>query len=421
MIRILIVFMSFCSASFALTIDEAVQNAIENNWTLKSHQKITDSESLKIDSAKSSRMPIFFFDSSYTLLDDKKEISFSLAPGLNSSMTQVERDFFESNIGLRYNIFTGGAISSSIQIKKAEYERALHEFGEFKSFLIYNTKKSYIEALKAQSILKIAQKHLESLKNHYKDVQKLLENGVVAKIDLLQTNVKLKEAEQKLTNAKSNQNLAISALNNIMGSPIEDEVAIVEPDIKIPSTFNLNTMMDEAVGIKAISAKISALESSKKAIVSEYLPKIYIAGGYKYSNQNNMVEPKGVFFAQLGVKMEVEWNKASKDKQTVNSSISGLVNQRLQMISEVKLSVKSAYESLNSAINNLYVAKSAIDEAEEYYRIVKLKYENGLISNSDVLDAEALYISALESERNAYYEVLEKYFMLEYAVGKDLR
>lgn len=425
MLKIFFLILSVCSASFALTIDEAVQKAMENNWTLKSYIKMTEAEKIKIESAKSAKMPIFFLDSSYTLLDDKKEISFSLAPGVNSSITQVERDFFESNIGIRYNIFTGGAISSNIQIKKSEYEKALHDFGEFKSFLVYSTKKSYIEVLKSQSFLKIAQKHLESLKNHYKDIQKLLENGMVAKIDLLQTNVRLKEAEQKLTNTESNQNLAVSALNNIMGSPIDEEVTIVEPDVKLPSGFNLNAMMDEAArkrgNIKSISAQISALENSKKVITSEYLPKIYVAGGYKYSNQNDMVDPKGGFFAQLGLKMEVEWDRASKEKQTLNSSISGLVNKRLQMISEVKLSVKSAYESLNSAINNLDVAKSAIEESEEYYRIVKLKYENGLSSNSDVLDAEALYISTLESERNAYYEVLEKYFMLEYAVGKDLR
>lgn len=425
MLKIFLIILSVFSVSFALTIDEAVQKALENNWTLKSYIKMTEAERLKIESAKSAKMPTFFLDSSYTLLDDKKEISFSLAPGVNSSMTQVEKKFFESNMGFRYNIFTGGAVSSNIEIKKAEYEAALYDVDEFKNFLIYSTKKRYIEVLKAQSILKIATKHKESLKSHYRDVQKLLENGMVAKIDLLQTNVKLKEAEQEVTNAENILNIAISVLNNLLGNPIEEEMTPFEPDIKLPAVFSLNIMMDDAINsrknIKAMSAKISALESSKKIITAEYLPKIYFAGGYKYSNQNDMVEPKGGFFAQLGLKMEIEWNKPTKDRQSVNSLIVGLISRKLQMISDVRLSVKNAYESLNSVRNNLDVAKSAIDEAEEYYRIVKLKYANGLGSNSDVLDAEALYTSAIGSERNAYYEVLEKYFMLEYSVGKALR
>jgi outer membrane protein TolC len=190
-------------------------------------------------------------------------------------------------------------------------------------------------------------------------------------------------------------------------------------------TFNLQDLYEKAVNnrpvIKQLNTEIAALKESKNLIKSDFNPKIYVAAGYSYSNQNDDIEPKGGFFGKLGLNFDLQWNKPSKEISAVSEKIIALNQKRLNTILQIKLEVKDAFENYITARENLKVAKTALKEAEEYFRIVKLKYSNSLASNSDVLDAEAMLTSALNNEKNAYYDLIISYYQIEKTIGNNLR
>ncbi|UOD35791.1 TolC family protein [Deferribacteraceae bacterium V6Fe1] len=412
---------------FALNIDEAVQNALQNNHILKFYESSVKSSKFDTESSKSLQMPSFFLDSSYTLLDEEKKLNVEIAPGLTSSMTQVKGNYFDATVGIKYNIYTGGAVSSNIKINRHKEESIKQNYFEFKNELIFQVKKQYTEILKLLAQKEIAQRHLDALNSHYSDVQNFYKQGIVAELDLLQTDVKLKEAKQSLTKVDNYIKVAKSALSLLINSDVENSEFSLEELSQniIDKTINIDTLYEKAVKnrpiIKQIESEISALSESKKTIKSDYLPKIYAAGGYTYNNQNDEISPKGGFFGKVGIQMNIDWDYPTKKLKSVNEKLIALNQQRLNTILKVKLEVKEAYEMFQTALLNLEVAKSAVDEANEYNRIIKLKYDNGLASNSDVLDGQALLTTALSNEKNAYYELFIAYFQIEKTIGKNLR
>lgn len=413
---------------FALTIDEAVESAINNNHLLKALKSETKSSQYETEAAKSLNMPSIFFDTSYTLLDDEKKLTVQMAPGISTSVTQVKDNYFDANVGVKYNIYSGGAISSNINIKRLREKATNENFLEFKNNLIFQVKKSYVETLKLIALKDIAISHYNALESHYNDIQKFYAQGLVAQIDLLQTNVKLKEAKQYLTKIESQINVAKSSLSMLIRDNIDSkDIEITE--IKVfdydDVTFNLQDLYEKAVNnrpvIKQLNTEIAALKESKNLIKSDFNPKIYVAAGYSYSNQNDDIEPKGGFFGKLGLNFDLQWNKPSKEISAVSEKIIALNQKRLNTILQIKLEVKDAFENYITARENLKVAKTALKEAEEYFRIVKLKYSNSLASNSDVLDAEAMLTSALNNEKNAYYDLIISYYQIEKTIGNNLR
>ncbi|MBZ4672373.1 MAG: hypothetical protein JG762_603 [Deferribacteraceae bacterium] len=412
---------------FALNIDEAVQNALQNNHILKFYESSVKSSKYDTESSKSLQMPSFFLDSSYTLLDKEKKLNVEIAPGITSSMTQVKDKYFDATVGIKYNIYTGGAVSSNININRYKEESVKQNYLEFKNELIFQVKKQYAEILKLLAQKEIAQRHLDALNNHYSDVKNFYKQGIVAELDLLQTDVKLKEAKQSLTKIDNYIKVAKSALSLLINSNIESsDFPLTELNQNtIEKTIKIDTLYEEAVKnrpiIKQIEAEINALNESKKTIKSGYLPKIYAAGGYTYNNQNDEISPKGGFFGKLGIQMNIDWDYPTKKLKSVSEKLIALNQQRLNTILKVKLEVKEAYETYQTALLNLEVAKSAVDEAKEYNRIIKLKYDNGLASNSDVLDGQALLTTALSNEKNAYYDLFITYFQIEKTIGKNLR
>lgn len=412
---------------FALSIDEAVQSALKNNYILKSYEFSAKSSKFDTEASKSLQMPSFFIDSSYTILDEGKKLNFEIAPGIKSSMTQIKNRYFDASVGIKYNIYTGGAISSNIRLNRHIEESAKQNYLEFKNELIFQVKKQYTEILKLLSQKEIAQKHIDALNNHYLDVQNFYKQGIVPELDLLQTDVKLKETRQSFTKIDNYIKVAKSALSLLINSKIETSdfsIKDLEQSI-IDKKLNIETLYEEAIRsrpiIKLLESEIKALNESKKTIKSEYLPKIYAAGGYTYNNQNDEISPKGGFFGKLGIQINIDWNYPSKRLDSVSEKIIALNQQRLNTILKIKLEVKEAYEMYQTALSNLEVAKAAVAESEEYYRVIKLKYENGFASNSDVLDGQTLLTTARSNEKNAYYDLFIAYFQIEKTTGKNLR
>lgn len=419
--------LSFCSVSFALTIDEAVKKGLENNYLLKSYESAVKSGEYETEAAGALKMPSLFFDSSYTIMDEEKKLDARIAPGISSSMTQVKDNYFDATVGLKYNIFTGGAATSNVRLNKYSEQSSRLDLLEFKNSLIFEIKKSYINILKLLAYKDIALSHHNSLNGHYNDVEKFYKQGIVAQIDLLQTNVKLKEAKQNLTKMENLVKVAKSGLNVLINNSAENN----EPDIQNIGNINFDNISDinllytEAIRrrpiIKMLDAQVSALKESKNIQKSGLMPKIYAVAGYSYNNQNDDITPKGSFFGKIGVNFTLDWNYPLRKIDSTNEKIVSLNRKKSGVMSQIELQVKEAFENFQTASENLEVAQSAVKESREYFRIIKLKYENGLASNTDVLDAEAMLTSALNSERNAYYDLLLAYFQIEKTTGRNLR
>ena len=419
-----ILIMFFCNLNllYGITLEQAVNEALKNNHKINSAKLNFEASTYKFKAAKALRMPSFFVDSSYTKLNSSVKLNFPTPIG-TETITITEQDYISLTTGIKLNIYTGGLISGSIS--KALNEKNAYEniVKETKLDVKYNTQIAYINILELYAYEKIAEKHLHALKKHYDDSTALYKEGIVSYLDMLQTDVKVKEAVQKLTSIKNSIKVAKTNLAIILGRYPSDNITVTDTKNNFIKKLDISKLYEFAKEnrpiLKILTAQIKAADASVEIASSGYKPKLYLMTGYKYSDVQDDIKDKESFMMQAGVKFQLDWDKSFNEVNAAKKSKLALIRSREDMLSQVLLGVKKAYEDYNTAISNLKVAKTSVKSAKEYFRTMKLKYKEGLSDNSDLLDAEAMLTNALMTEKNHYFDIIKKYFLIERVTGTE--
>jgi len=418
----LIIFALITSNLNSLTLKEAIKIALKNNFEINSKAHELKSSEYLIGSAKSLKMPSFFITSSYTYLDSPKKMDISYPPYFSEKIKVSEKDYIDLVTGINLNVYTGGFINSKIHSAKYLYKIKKAQLSEKKLDVIYATQIAYLTVLELKSFKKIAQKHIEALLSHLKDVKDYYHQGLVPYVDILQTEVKLKKAEQNLTKIENDIITAKANLSIIMGLSPDENFTL--KDVKVPLKEKLylknlyKIALEKRPYLKMIKYNLSRIEWEIEGKKSEIKPKFSITSGYKYSDIQDNIENKGNFFIQGALKFNIDWDKTFKEINALKEEKISIKFQLLSAKSKILFGVKKALNDFKTSLKNLEVAKSEVKSAKEYFRIVKLKYKNGLSDNTDVLNAEAMVISAMMREKTDYFNALKKFFLIKRVTGE---
>jgi outer membrane protein TolC len=254
---------------------------------------------------------------------------------------------------------------------------------------------------------------------HRKTAKDFYEAGVVAKVDLLQAEVRLAEAQQGVIKAKNALETAKSAFNNSLGRDISEPVELVEAHLQLPFEMSLSECTEAARSqrpeLLAMRRTVDVARFSEKIARGAFFPQI--SGVYEKNLTKKPLswdrdEDWSVSlvaswdFWQWGKqKFDLDYTRAKTDEAHYRTSL---------LENNVLLEVKQSYLSVDEAQKLISVTKRAIEQAEENVRMSNERYAQSVATITEVLDAEVLLVGA----RMNYYVALYDY---DVAVARLLR
>ncbi len=401
------------AAAKELTLDEAVRMALTNNPTGKI--AVFDFEAAKgaLTSARSYRW--------FTISASHKDMRSLSAPSvLNPS--PLETDQYSNSASLNWTLWSGNRIESQVSQAKLDLDSKQWGIALARQKLKYDATDAYFKFMAARDNVKLSQESVERLERYLQDVKLQFEVGVVAKVDVLRSEVELAKAKQTLIEAQNTYDVTMANLNNIIGFPLTTELNVKGDMGYARYEKELAFCVDAALRQRPeISQYTDAAKSAQEAITiakSGYLPTVsavYNAGWYdsKFAGGNNynwsmyLLTSWTLFDSGLTagkVKQAVEGYKKAQEqlKQTVDS---------------VQLDVRSTYLSLKSAEQSIATSSSAVGLAEEDYKIKVIRYQAGVGTNLDVLDAQVALTTAKNNFLKAMYEYNNYRAKLDKAMG----
>ncbi len=282
----------------------------------------------------------------------------------------------------------------------------------------------YFDALESEKLIAVAEKEKESLEAHLQVARDLYGAGVITKNDLLQAEVKLSDAKQKLLTTQNLRRINGARINTMLARPTSSPVELMEPATAgwepVPLEVAADTAEKDRPEVQIVDTTLKGLGLEETARKSEYYPRFIAQGGYNYmENQYQVYE--GIW--SLNLLMNINFfsggsTKAELDK--IKSRRMTLLIQKKKLVEDIRLELEKYYLDLANAKERIVVTKSAIAQSEENLRINKVRYAEGVGLALDVTDAIALQALA---ETN-YYRSLYDYYRSEagyiYAVGKEL-
>jgi outer membrane protein TolC len=142
-----------------------------------------------------------------------------------------------------------------------------------------------------------------------------------------------------------------------------------------------------------------------------------VEGVYTYSDQNPNISPKGVFGIVGGVALSFQGIRPYYQELSFGALELKAQKEYEDLLDKVQLEVKRAYEELLVAQDNLKVSQSALSFAEKFFELSKEQYANQIISQRELLEAEAGLTRARVDKIIAYYQFLRQYYRLLIASG----
>ncbi|NMC32253.1 MAG: TolC family protein [Veillonellaceae bacterium] len=400
-----------------LTLDQAVQLALVNNPNGKI--AVFDYEAAKgaLTAARSYRWPTI----SATHRDSR-----TLAAPTDREPNPTATDNYSNSVSLSWILWSGNKIESQVSQAKLSLDSSQWGIVAARQQLKYSATDAYFKFMAARDAVKLAQESVTRLERYLQDVKLQFDVGVVAKVDVLRSEVELAKAKQTLIEAQNAYDITMANLNNVMGLPLTTELK-VKGDLSY-SKFeaDLAACVDLALRQRPeIFQYTDAAKSAQEGIAvakAGYLPSISAT----YTNGwNNTNFPGGTNY-NWTVYLTTSWTfldsglTAGNVKKAVET-YHKTQEQLRQTVDSVQLDVRSTYLSLKSAEQSIQTSSAAVGLAEEDYGIKVIRYQAGVGTNLDVLDAQVALTTAKNNYLKAMYDYNNYRSQLDKSMGMPVK
>jgi outer membrane protein TolC len=284
----------------------------------------------------------------------------------------------------------------------------------------------FYDFLESQRLVEVAVKEVESVEAHLKNAQNLYGAGVITKNDLLQAQVRLSDARQRLLSAKNTQSIRASRLNNLLLRPLYWQVHAIEQqqEISAPGSLDLDKAWQTALAgrpeIQIVDRTLQSLDLESVSKKSEFLPKLFARGSYDYMENSYSVHDDN-WSLILGIDINLfEGGSSLADFKKTKYRKSRLVEQRAKLADEIKIEVQRYILDLQDAYERIQVTRDAEGQAQENLRINKARYDEGVGTATEVLDAVTLLTTAEANYIRSVYDYRKAEGATHYAAGEDL-
>jgi outer membrane protein TolC len=395
---------SFAAAK-DLTLDEAVRMALANNPSGKIAVYEFEAAKGALTSARSYRWGTISVNhkDSWTWNGESYNKKYGYDPN-------YVVDSFTNSATLNWTLWSGNKVESQVSQAKLALDSSQWGIAKARQQLKYDATDAYFKFMAARDNVKLSQESVERLERYLQDVKLQFDVGVVAKVDVLRSEVELAKAKQTLIEAQNTYDVTMASLNNIIGYPLTT-VLDVKGDLSYSHyekelAFCVDTALRQRPEISQYTDAAKSAQEGVTIAKAGYLPTVsavYQAGwgdssfpgGNNYNWTAYLLTSWNVFDSGLTagkVKQAVEVYKKAQEqlKQTVDS---------------VQLDVRQTYLSLKSAEQSIATSSSAVGLAEEDYKIKVIRYQAGVGTNLDVLDAQV----ALTTAKNNYLQAMYNY------------
>jgi outer membrane protein TolC len=247
----------------------------------------------------------------------------------------------------------------------------------------------------------------------------------VGRNDLLRAELGLAAAKQRLIQANGGVVLARGQLARLMGlppdSPIDpaDKTTEVAVGPLIPASQAENRAVADRLEIKEIAKRIDQAEAGVSLAKSKMLPQVNAVANYTHS-VGSQFNPTNAWFIGATASWDIwEGGGTYYGMDESKARMAQALSARRKAEDMIRLETRSAHVNATTAAQALTVARDAVEQAEENFRIEQKRYESGDNTSFDVLDAENQLTTARGQLQAATYDSLIAQSNLARAIGQQ--
>jgi len=330
-----------------------------------------------------------------------------------------------ANVALSQLVFDGSYLLG-LKATSVYKDLAVKSVTQSKQQVAENVTKAYYGILVNEKRIGLLSLNLARLDTLLKETRELNKQGFVEKIDVQRLDVQANNLRTELDNVNRLQDLSYSLLKFQMGYPMEEPIRISESLEKIElATFNTNAAGEfsyaNRIEYSILQTQENLAELDLKSIKAGYLPRLVLNANYGYNAGANafsdLMTKQWFDNAAVTVALQIPifdgFSKKYKAVQSPNNLQK--VRQSYSLLkSSIDMQRSQATITMKNALESMKEQKANLELANEISRVTRVKYQQGVGSNLEVLNAES---SIKESQAN-YFTALYNALIAKVEVDK---
>ena len=419
-----------------LSVNDCIDLALQNNITLKNNQLEIEKAQATKKEAQTAYLPTV---SAQALAFDAMNpmLSFGIEDIDNALVRQtlynlyaqygaalgLKKEYSFAQDGVVLNamaiepVFAGGRIYHGNQLAKLGIEAAEYQARIQEDEVRLQTESLYWQIVSLQEKIATLDQLDQLLDTLDKDLKGAIEAGLMMPTD--QYKVTLKKNESQLNRKKLNDGITLlkMALAQTIGIEWQGLVLTDTLDVESnPAAYyqNAPTAVAHRNESHLLNLSLQAEKLKKKMTLGEALPSLMVGGSVNYHTVLENSKPNALVFAILQVPI-TDWHKTTFKLKKNDLDAEIAENNRQNYTELMEMQTNQAWFNLEQSWLRISMAQTALNDAEANLKITQDYYEAGLVTLSDLLEAQTMLKNSrdeLSDSRVEYRLNLVKYRQL---------
>ena len=296
--------------------------------------------------------------------------------------------------------YPGGRAAASTQAAEYTYQSAQVTYDTSLKSLLYQVQQAYYTLLADQDTVKARQATVEQASENLAYVQGLFNAQRATKLDVLQVQVTLTQAQLDLRSAGNTVETDRKRLSVLTGWPADKQYRVEETAIAAPPTLDqsaaLSTAFQNRQELRTLALTKASAAVSLALLRSQYAPVVSVTGSVDIGQNWTTSMSNGTFTA--GVKVALppisDGGQQGAQIQQATNQVSSLSVQEDQQRQSIAIDVQNALFGVKDTQDRLDLARQNVEQAQGVYDLQKAKLAAGLVTTLDVLTAFSVLTTA---------------------------
>jgi outer membrane protein TolC len=417
------------AVAIQLDLARAVETTLRANPGLLSVEEIRSQVAGGIREARADAFPQLTLSSSW---GQSRSPSFLNSSDFDEILDQFPGGSFEPStqelsravVELKQPVWTFGKIRAAIDLAKIVGEATDAQIRTARLDAAFSTAEAYYRVQAAREGLATIESEREYRSRDLARIEDLLEIGEATQLEQLRAFSALAAVDPEVARRKGQVTIAEMRLRQLLDLPTDEPLELEPSSATLPAPPEIDRLVAAAAGrpeIEDLVHQEDAYEVQQQITRADGLPRIDLSGywGREVRLVTNLADP---LYSSWAAALELSWpffdgGRRRGQIEQFESQRRQIALRRAELEASIRLETDQARTNYATALSRAASAEIFAQAAAEAERVARATYEEGVATQTDLLDAQRNAVIAQVSAIEARYEALVEASRLSRAVG----
>lgn len=417
------------------SLQECIDYAIDHNETYLNSNLEAEAQKTFVGEVLADGLPQINGSINVT---DNFRVPTMFIPG--SFLGDTLHEFVPVHFQTRYNggasvtlsqLVLDGSYLLGVKAAKTYTELSAKDAIKSKIDLIANVSKAYYSVLVNKEGLSLLKVNFASIDSLLHDTELLYQNGFAEKIDVNRIKVQYNNLKTEAENTERGLIASYLLLKFQLGMPDNEDLILTDNlsdiDFTVDENLDANFQYGDRIEYSTMNTSMELAHMDLKNTKLQYLPKLDAfatlgaSAGTGSWGELVKVNSNWYKYGMYGFSLSVpifDGFRKSNQMQKRRIIIQQRENSKRQLEKAISTEIDQTKIALTNNINSMNTQKENMELAKEVFEVTRSKYQQGVGTNLEVVEAETSYKSSQTNYYNALYQALIAKINYQKALGK---